>query len=543
MKEFVLTAVSNAYPTIYSDNSPSNFINPLPRPLKLVDEWFVALEMLAFDNNLSNLPKSVADSSNAHIILYEKPPSANTEPLLQLSFENNFYEGPKAIHTLLKKCIPQELTKYINSSLRNKKLAISVNGCSCYINETLCHWLKINVTQNSTVYLRGESYREFNCTKKSQLLLAEATTYGNVPSFIKVHLGEMRASLSGTGFHHELAIVPYQTPQGKYPRYFHEVNFKEFFKVDYSNSLEKVSIKLTDESGTELNLSSCGQSTFVKLKFKKMPSKSSFIVRLASDNSKEIFAENNASRFRIQLSQMLQLDGDNWEVALSSIHYSPNLSSKHYLKHSNFWIELIVEPENELTVGSNITLYFETDDISNAETLKNVLNERIERWCGPNIIQVESDGAGMLRFNIKQRMRLTMSPMFALVVGDLRPRAGQKNYVTTIYDYPSTLTFPSPVDTNRCLPHNIMLWCDFITPIIMGGGYFKILKLIPLEGITETSAITYKTYETRHLEYIDVDTDRLQVMEFELQDSNGIPLKFADENVITYITLMFNRKK
>jgi hypothetical protein len=542
MNEFCCILASNASLSVCEDNTLTHFTNIFSNEVNLGQGWMVGLQALSFDNSYSNIPYSVIKTKTPHFILYQTSPSvAKVKPILYLDLENKFYAGPLAVSRTFNRQVPHEYSNYITSTIRNKKLVFIVRGTILYILEELCAWLSLITRGKARAYINGQTYVEIDATKQDIPILSEITaTYGQTPNFVRVVIDEVKQSLSGGGVNRDLAIVPFTAPKGQNPLFYYEVGRKEYFPLE-NNCLNRLTVRLLDERGDELNLTS-GQPTFVKLKFKKMDVNSSFVLRINSGNSKNIFPGNHSGHFRTQLPHTVNLSGGLWEVALLSVHFPAKVALKTYLKRADFWLSVLIPPADILSVGNSITLTFANDNITSGDSLKNAINTKIEQWVGPNVLTVVLSPDGLIKFRATVKMDITLSPLLALIIADLQPKHGQMNYQIKLIEVPGEFSASLPVDFSRCLPHNLLLYTDFIKPIIVGERYSRVLKLIPMLESDRKNVESYKSYESQNLDFCLISNNNIQTMECELRDASGEIIFFEEEDLPSYVHLLFRRK-
>lgn len=272
-----------------------------------------------------------------------------------------------------------------------------------------------------------------------------------------------------------------------------------------------------------------------------MYSSSSFQVRISSNDSDNICRENNASSFFVQLPHELLLPGNDWEVALSALHYPSRIDPKPILcQKNNFWMHVITN-KSHLVQHRPITLTFEPDEITNGETMANSINLKMGRDRAEGILKASIAQTGNLMLEAGKDLTINLSPLFSLVVGGGTALKEGHNYYEIFCKEGTKTFFPGLVKLERCLPQNMVLFCDIISPVIMGGKYSKILKVIQVAAKDDKTK--YTTYESNHLEFVDVASDRVQSMNFQLSTISGDPITFLDAKSPSLVTIMFRKKE
>lgn len=538
MANFSVILASNSSTDIYPENSLTKFINVLPRQLQLNSNWAVALQAISFDNKLCNLPPNITNfGKNGHFRLFNSKDQLEN-PILTIDFENIYYDNSKTIQNIIKKQIPQEYLTYLNTTIRNKKLHFIIKQSVLQIDENVFNWLKLHVPNQTKVYYNNLTYIEIDARKKDVVVVSNKIFFNNKPNFIKIKISEIKPCLSSKGMHQNISIIPYFPPTAEKKLYYHEITLKEYFYLSTTN-LHTLSVNILDDrTDKEPNLTP-GQPTFLKLLFKKMSGPPSFLMRLNSNDSKNIFPENTAGHFRAQLPHAVELDGVNWEVALMSINFPSKISPKTYFKSKDFWFEITIPPTSDVEMGEQVRITVEEDNIKTLENLVTVINEKIVNSIGANIFSLFIDTAtNIIKFQATKQVNVEMSPLFALIIGDLQIPPNAANYQINFPETPQNFICSNFGDLNRCLPNNILIYCDFIVPSIMGEKYLQILKFIP--NFNEQSG-KYTTYQAQNLDFTRVSNNTLDTVKIELRDAAGNLIHFVDENLYSYVNLLFKK--
>ena len=102
--------------------------------------------------------------------------------------------------------------------------------------------------------------------------------------------------------------------------------------------------------------------------------------------------------------------------------------------------------------------------------------------------------------------------------------------------YYQRFIFQGSHDINALKPLYFMVYCDIISPCIVGSNYANLLKIIPLEndGID-------KIQEFKHKEYHSMDSTLLKKININIRSNDGNLVNFA-ENTKIYLNLLFIRK-
>lgn len=546
MNEFYMLVTSDTSKAIYEDNTQTKFTNILPHNLQLSDDWHVALQSLTFNPILSNIPESLRTTGKDHFMLSPIPANEefNRKTIISFSLRyKRYYTSDKIMEGILNRLPPTfaKLNLLQVSVSPLDKLVITISKMVFYIQQDMYDWLKLTTdSKNRHIYIGTTKYLEYDGRNRDVILSSTTSIYEQetTPNFIKIKLAELKPNLSGGGFNKELALIPFPKESTTSSLTWYEVKNKEYFKLA-SSCLSNISVELSTNTNNSLDLLP-GSETILKLKFKNMQGQSSFITRLQSNDSLNIYPNNNAAFFRIQLPHSINFNDNNWQVALSSIHYPNCLKVCDFLNQNAYWIEIRVDNENEDDEQRIVRISFEDVEVHNVINIRNVIQEKINTSLGNNIIEFGTTPTEELAVSVFKNLTLRFSHKFNSIF-EVFIHKEYKPY----YDIPLQAGYqgvlPGQINLNKCLPQNLLLCTDFTTPIIVGDKYSNVLKLIPMPSKCETNE-KLLSYEAQHLDFMDIPTNQLQTIQFDFRTLEGIPIKFKDENAVTYINLLFRKK-
>jgi hypothetical protein len=511
-----LIVASNLSCDVHPENTASKFINIFPTPI--ISNAKVCLQSICFDNNFSNVPKAVIDSP-PHFLISDVGDN-------KITLENNLYTPRTLLHFLEGKTTSTK----VNYKIKNDRLLIYLKkNCTMMISENVCNWLTINTMANR----KTGGYVEFKADNLPILLTCQQPNFegDKPPQFIKIRVNELTSSLDGVGYHRDLSIIPYKTAG---PTFFQEIARGEYFNTE--TELPGLTITLLDENNNQLNLLR-GQPSILKLKFAQMNTPS-FLLRLSSSDSSNLFNDNTQSSFRIQLPHSIDLEKEKWEAALSSIYYPAQIDISKFLTPKDFWIELLYV-KNGVDIKKKIDLSGE--NVSTLGQLQIVLNKKIAETVGEQILIIAFGGTtGCLSYASTKTLTMRMSPLFAKVIGDFNLKTSDTHMDISLTNAERG-QFVGSANLKKCLPNTIILVADMIKCTIFGDRYVNLLKLIPVLGESNGE---YMSYEPSNLDFIDVIPQHLSSFSFALLDlSSDQHIPFIDNSCKTMINILFRKKK
>ena len=222
-----------------------------------------------------------------------------------------------------------------------------------------------------------------------------------------------------------------------------------------------------------------------------------FFITLPSNSSAQYYPDNQASRYRTQLAQSIQLE-QQWEVAVYECRFP--ITWKNVLEdHNTFTFQTTEDDETPLTI-SIPTGYYNT-----LGKLIAVINERTPTKRKPAIKVVNSSHFVVLHgyYRFEEILGHILGVSLNHLLG---PR--ERNQYSFDAD---------------ALHHSIYLYGDFIHPQVVGDSMSPLLARI---GVDNAQHGEYKTYSPRHLSYLPVIGEHLHSPLIYLCDETGRKIDF-----------------
>jgi len=375
---------------------------------------------------------------------------------------------------------------------------------------------------------RGAISLKIKNARKRKLHLKDCT-----PKRIHVKLNELNPCLSSAMYDKILTTLTLSSLVKNENSYCFEVENQEYHDIRKSDVL---TVELTDENHQRLALA-CGQPTFLKLKFTSR-NMEDFPVRISSRDSGGLFPNNQNTSFQVSLPYEKNLEHDQWQVALTSIHYPSKVGFKHVFKdEKEFFLKLTISRRDLL-----VTL--KTFEGSSSEDLINHIVKELNRQMNIEIdiyhlipeFKLKKNGQLTIKYEAAHglSMRMEVSPMMAYVLGN--SNMGDGMWIWNPGNQPSDVIFPSPVSLERMQPNTLMLYTDLVAPIIVGDKYSPILKLL-------TQDSSKLDVQCEHLDFIDLARTNIRHMKFDVRDHRGALVKFVDDGFPLLLNLMFRKKQ
>ena len=525
MQSYYLITASNASLNLHPQNSLVTFKNALPQELDVRD-FKVALQSISLDTKYGNIPNSILGTRN-HLLLFLQTPESSSVPDATYDI-TDFTMGPQTFVATANRALSSKIEGRSRLSVSGKTVQIALNKCVLLVHPEVNKCL--NFRGGVPCIYNGRRYTALNSEAGARIFKAQNDFPRSIiaPRIIKVQLAEMSQNLSDVKLVQDLAIIRVK-PQRTYP-FYNVCKRKEYFKLRNSR-LGEISIRLVDENNWPLHLGS-GQPTFLKLQLKKFPMKS-FVLRLSSLESRDVFAENKASSFRIILQQ--QLDCDRWDVALSSIYLPSKTNVGRLLTKENFYIDVLVVGVAEKRIVLHDLNDFTAEGFVKYATaqLATAYPNRTQPF---NLILEE----GVLYLESKQDFTINISGMLAYLLAKAAsptepkfwPLEGQQDLKKSL----------GKLNFDKLHPHAILIYCNFIRPLVVGNTFGRVLQMIPYFNSAEENSDGLLKYEAQHLDFIPLAMNDRAMLQFEMRNSIGDVVSFPDETAEILLTLVFREK-
>ena len=287
-------------------------------------------------------------------------------------------------------------------------------------------------------------------------------------------------------------------------------------------------IELVDENDKQLDLA-YGQTTFVELHIKRMDDEH-FMLRLSSD---DIRSNGTSSDFHFTFDSPMVLDGGVWEMALTSIMY-PNRQRR--LLDSNYPTFILS------CADSATTIPIRSNDLKSVTSLLEALKRFIKKTFG-DVLAIECGDDNRITLVTEQHISLAIRSDLACLMGQSDVDLNSDTHVFTLRYNPNRRAYvysmPDIVDVNRLLPNTMLVYCDIMKPIIIGGAYSQVLKLVPTDVGNDGG---YVLHSCRHLDFVEVSSDHITGMGLKLCKFDGGQVAMENEHEHVLYNILFRRK-
>ena len=529
---------SNANVDLYT-NTRATYINKLPSHLSLPHGlWEVGLEFFHLDNIFSAVPRLLSTPKYAFILTSRRSWKVlGGVPINKTEFLSNVMQ----VRTLFSKHIGAEhaiMDIHAGPPTSLEMTLVQDTQFWALPNAVIFFRLtKYIITPTKSRTYRGETY--FLLSPTIFISNDNLKIKREIPTEIHINLAELRPTISGKGYSSTLATLPYNKEMRRDKTMSHIFERPDFYELS-TPSVTKLSVSLTDENNTELNLS-VGQPTVLVLLLRPKMEKT-FIVRVSSRDSIEDFPENTPSNFRAMLPHTISLS-NLWEVALSvmrlpkDIDYTAKLGVDHWLIIGLYAANQLVQ---HTVVLDDLPPCFTAATLLEAISSKVVTVVDLEGF----VFRLDARKGGVKVFSSLYEEPLTHGITISRELAKLFSVDSPNDYSFEIVGRKNEGTLIGTFRDGALLPQTLLVYTNVINPIILGGEYAQIIKVLPRPGAEDYPTLhETKLYESKNLNYISAASSQLYYIDIKLIDTAGDYVKFRkNEDSMTSINLIFRKK-
>lgn len=263
----------------------------------------------------------------------------------------------------------------------------------------------------------------------------------------------------------------------------------------------------------------------------------SFSIHLLSNSSMEMFPDNTAANFNVNLPKKIILNG-NWKVALTEIQYpntfhnvtrhSSKIIFKFFNNSSSYTktfqisekeykdIHSLVEAVNfgfQSQLGTSLIKYL--PESNRIKILKKEINKAIDPISDvvhPIINLFNESPKSVEKFD-SSKLKIYFENKLALQLGFL-----PENNILDFDESPSTTLL------EHGLYEQMFVYCDIIDSQIIGHTEAQVLKIFTCQTLSEKNLIAEK--EFRNLEYVNVVKKEFDTIEININTITGYSVPF-----------------
>ena len=257
--------------------------------------------------------------------------------------------------------------------------------------------------------------------------------------------------------------------------------------------------------------------------------RSEFYMVLPSRSSRNIFPDNSATQFNVQLPQTFHLSGE-WCVGLTEIQIP--LTFQHVsVKNKENYVRVklggedaeLLESQMKPGVYSDMNSFLH--ELNNLDCIKNHFVFNVQSGGFVEISQKCTESC-------KNEYQHTL-----LLTKKLSKILGFEKGVTLFDDVEGgKITSYRPANLRNGLPTTLMVYTDICQPYVTGDSHSPLLRTIPLE----LSDYTYNGVEIKNFSapvYVNLISNCFQTIRIYIRDEYGHPIPF-DYGTLT-VTLHF----
>jgi hypothetical protein len=276
-----------------------------------------------------------------------------------------------------------------------------------------------------------------------------------------------------------------------------------------------------------------------------------FNVAIASNDGLEVFPDNFNANFRVPLPHPINLTG-NWQVAISRCHLGGLIDISPYLTGES--VISIKIPQEYVTnvpgldrvyavkLDPNLPLYTAQDVINNVNAViptapdingaRYSSNDWPARLSGRKLVTLTLDSEMIIWRGDRsleipgQATAQSILPLGIAFSDSLSQLLGITSRKPILLHTDQKVQLGNP-SVGPLIPQAAFIYSNFTKPIIIGDKHSRVLKVVPLSKAPEGSNPgQMSTYESTQMNYIEVDTANLNVLEIRICDVAGNHIQF-----------------
>lgn len=355
----------------------------------------------------------------------------------------------------------------------------------------------LRATHNNTLFIRLRSIAI------SPVLRPGADEVAS--SVVEVYISELRGSIANTEY--TQCLARFQFPPGQV---LENYALKEFENTTFlpllDSSINKLSVKIVDQSGQQLALADGEQPTLLHLEISEMSEPGHFNLTCLSHTDAEVARNpnNTLNNFTVTLPSPLTLTG--YEAALASIAFPPDMGVRQEI----ITMEVVIQPGTHIE-DIDIDTSECADDAALAAKIVHRINY-INSDRVPLFGRVVDGRIQIAGVRDEKTCTINFSDEFMRVMPDLESR---------------TITVRGKREVNlgkasligRAPSQVALLYCSCIEESLLGGHLHQLLHMLPVVN-------GQHMYEPQHLIYHPVTSRTMTDIQIRLAEPNGTIHKY-----------------
>lgn len=236
-----------------------------------------------------------------------------------------------------------------------------------------------------------------------------------------------------------------------------------------------------------------------------------FYLWLPSNSSMDVFPSNTLSEFRVRLPQSITLT-DEWEVALTEIHYPHSWNNVH----GKFWNRFYIKKDNAVKAYTLPPGHY-----SSVESIINKMNHLINQSQYKDKVKFSYE-------KLNRKMSIQLRDNCTVFFSDIGFMLGfNKEELIT-----KTTTAPREVDLDLGF-HNLYVYCDIVQSQFVGDSHVPLLRIVPVEG--RDGERVSKIYLSP--QYLPVSRKQFESIEVNIKRDTGEKVSFEAGRVLLTLHL------
>ena len=236
-----------------------------------------------------------------------------------------------------------------------------------------------------------------------------------------------------------------------------------------------------------------------------------FYLWLPSNSSMDVFPSNTLSEYRVRLPQAIALT-DDWEVALTEIHYPHSWNNVH----DNFWNRFYIKK------GVAVEAYvLPPGHYSSVENIIVKMNDLIKQ-------SQHKDNVWFSYETLNRKLTVHIQNNFEVFFSYCGSMLG----FTKDDIYSKTTTAKREVDLDLGF-HNLYVYCDIVQSQFVGDAQVPLLRIVPVEG--RDGERVSKIF--MNPQYLPISRKQFESIEVNIKSDTGENISFEAGRVLLTLHL------
>ena len=219
-------------------------------------------------------------------------------------------------------------------------------------------------------------------------------------------------------------------------------------------------------------------------------------------------------------------NNDNEEIILTSKNYAVELVPGYYKNNLDLVSMINKQVLNELKIFFSLEFkrYLKLN-IPEIQVMKKFWfwlfkNDSLEKFENIEMVELEK-----IQYEIK--IPISFSRLFGFTsLLEENSELAEEDYI--ILNTDKDVLFRDPMFIKDFFPNYLMIYCDKVKPVFVGGDFSPLLHILPINSSDEE----YQTYQVKNLDYKTLDTTNIDCFKIKICSHDGRLIEFMTNSEV-----------